>query len=297
MSQQIIGILAALTSAASWALGSILFKKVGEKVSAFGMTLTKGIFGIVMFGLIYAVNGFRPVPANVAILLLISGIVGIAIGDTLFFISLQNLGPRIQIIFFMMGQVVTAFLGILLLHEIPKPMQWIGIFITLGGVAVVIWKKIFGAENHRRTGVRGILLGLLSMLCFSTSLIIAKGAIMSISTLDASFIRISSGTLGMLIYGLGSRKIVDWLNPFQDMHTLVYFFLSVCLIMFGGFWLSLVAIKFLKIAVASTLSATEPLFILPLTFIFLKERITAAEIIGALLTMGGVVIIIHGSLG
>ena len=45
---QIIGIGAALTSAAAWALGAILFKKIGEKASPFGMTLTKGAAGSVV---------------------------------------------------------------------------------------------------------------------------------------------------------------------------------------------------------------------------------------------------------
>ncbi len=134
MNLGIIGIAAALTSAASWALGSILFKKIGEKVSPFGMTLTKGILGIFLLGAAYAIYGFEFVPINAAGMLIISGIIGIAVGDTLFFAALQYLGPKVQIIFFMLGQVMTALLGLLILKEMPLLLQW-------KGIAVHFWEQ------------------------------------------------------------------------------------------------------------------------------------------------------------
>jgi drug/metabolite transporter (DMT)-like permease len=107
----------------------------------------------------------------------------------------------------------------------------------------------------------------------------------------------AAGTVGILLYGLLRRQVTDWLNPFQDKRMVVFFFTSVCVIMFGGFWLSLVAIKFLDVAIASTLGATEPFFVLPLAFFILKERIALVEVIGAFLTVCGVAIIIIGSFG
>ena len=295
MNLAIIGIGAALTSAASWAIGSILFKKIGEKVSPFGMTLSKGILGILLLGFVYAVNGFDFIPLNAAGMLFISGIIGIAIGDTLFFASLQYLGPKVQIIFFMMGQVMTAMLGLLILKEMPLLLQWIGILVTLMGAAAVLWKKIFSNSENKKTGVRGLMFGLLAMFCFSISLIIAKQAMISVSALSAVLIRITAGTAGMLIYGLIKRKVKTWLNPFRDLKMVVFFIVSVSIVTFGGFWLSLVALKLLDVAVASTLGATEPLFVLPLALIILKERIALTEFIGAVLTACGVIIIIIGS--
>jgi drug/metabolite transporter (DMT)-like permease len=295
MNLAIIGILAALVSAASWALGSILFKKIGEKVSPFGMTLSKGILGIIMLGFAYAVSGFEFVSFNAAGMLFISGVIGIAIGDTLFFASLQDLGPKVQIIFFMMGQVLTALLGLMILKELPLLLQWIGIAVTLLGAVTVLWKKIFSGAENRKTGLRGVILGLLAMLCFSFSLIIAKHAMKDISALSAVFIRMTAGTIGVLIYGIIRGKVKTWLNPFQDLKIALFFIVSVSIVTFGGFWLSLVSIKFLDVAVASILGATEPLFVLPLALIILKERIAPTEIIGAILTACGVIIIIIGS--
>jgi drug/metabolite transporter (DMT)-like permease len=292
---QIIGIGAALTSAAAWALGAILFKKIGEKASPFGMTLAKGAAGCVLLGLAYSIRGFERISFNLMGMLFISGIVGIAIGDTLFFASLQDLGPKVQVIFFMTGQIITAVLALVILKEMPSLLQWGGIFVVLLGVITVVWKKCFTDLKNVKTGLRGIMFGLLAMLCFSFSLVIAKQALASISTLGAVFIRMSAGTLGMLVYGLLTRQVNSWLNPFMNMKMFVLFSVSVCVVTFGGFWLSLVAIKYLDVVISTTLSSTEPLFVLPLALIVLKERITLVEVIGAILTVCGVIIIIIGT--
>ena len=291
---EIIGIIAALVSSASWALGSILFNRIGKKVSPFGMTLTKGIIGIGLLAVLYVLKGFEPIPLNAAGMLFISGIIGITVGDTLFFASLQYLGPKVQIIFFMMGQVITAFLGILILREVPFLSQWIGIFITLVGVVIVLWNKLFNESSDRKTNTRGIIFGLLAMCCFSTSMIIAKHAMITVSALSAVIIRMIAGTAGIFIYGLFTKQLITWMNPFQDRKMIAFFFLSACVVTYGGFFLGLVALRNLDVVIASTLGATEPLFILPLAFFILKERITLLEVLGAIFTTCGITIIVLG---
>ena len=258
------------------------------------MTLTKGIFGIGLLAILYVLRGFEPIPLNAAGMLFISGIIGITVGDTLFFASLQYLGPKVQIIFFMMGQVLTAILGILILKELPFLVQWIGIFVTIIGVAIVLWNKIFTESSNRKTNIRGIVFGILAMLCFSSAMIIAKQAMITVSALSAVMIRMIAGTLGMLIYGLFTKQIVTWLNPIQNRKMITFFFLSVFVVTYGGFWLGLVALKNLNVVIASTLGATEPLFVLPLALFILKERITFLEILGALFTTIGIIIIVLG---
>lgn len=289
------GIGAALTSAIAWALGSILFKQIGEKISPLGLTLSKGIIGVILLGITYIFVGFEHMLPIAVVMLLLSGVIGISVGDTLFFASLQDLGPKIQIIFFMLGQVMTALLALIILREKLLLIQWIGILVTLSGVAVVLWKKIFSYSEKNKTYLRGIINGFLAMLSFSISFIIAKRAMNTVSPLGAALIRMLGGTLGILIYGLVTRGITNWLNPFREKKLISQFLLAVGVVTFGGFWLSLVSIKILDIAVASTLGATEPLFILPLAYFLLKEKVHISELAGAGLTVIGVTIIILGS--
>src|ERR1044071_3358577 len=94
MDSNSIGILAALGSAASWALGAVLFKQVGEKLSSPAMTLVKSFISAALLGLVLLVIGYTKVPPNALGLLVLSGVLGIAIGDTLFFAALKELTPH-----------------------------------------------------------------------------------------------------------------------------------------------------------------------------------------------------------
>lgn len=297
MNSQFIGISSALLSSASWALGAILFKKISENVSPLGMTLAKGLIGCILMGIVYLIEGITSLPVNVIFILFISGIIGIAIGDTLFFASLRNLGPKIQVIFFMFGQIITAVLGVIIFREYPNITQYFGILITIIGVGSVLWSKIRSSTENISTSIRGVIFGLLSMIFFSVSLITVKSVVNDVSTIGATFYRILAGTIGMFIFGLFNNRVNNWVQPFKNnIKITVFFIMSVSIVMFGGFWLSLVAIKYINIGVASALNATEPLFVLPLAYFIMKENIEIIEIFGAICTVVGVLLIAIGTL-
>jgi drug/metabolite transporter (DMT)-like permease len=182
-------------------------------------------------------------------------------------------------------------MAILFLGEMPGPGEWTGIAVVLAGIAMVLITQISRDASQRPTRLRGIMLGFFSMLAMSLSLIIAKQALASVSTMTATFIRMAAGTLGMLLFGMLTGRVREWLNPFSDTKMITGFVLSVCVVTFGGFWLSLVAIKHVEIAIANALGAAEPLFVIPLAVVFLKERVTLMEIAGAVLTVFGVVLL------
>ena len=96
-----IGIIAALGSAASWACATVVFDRLGKLIPAAGMTFFKGLFSLVlMIILILCTGGFDHVSLHDFLFLALSGIIGISIGDTLFFRSLQDLGAKVQVLYF-----------------------------------------------------------------------------------------------------------------------------------------------------------------------------------------------------
>ena len=287
-----IGITAALGSAASWAAGSFLFKRIGEGVSPFGMTLVKGVIGIVFLMAALSFTGSRTIETESVLFLSLSGLLGIAVADTLFFAALQDLGPVTIVVFFMMGQIVTAMMALYWLGEIPSMQTWVGICVTLAGVGAVLWPKFGSNAISKRSGIRGVLLGAVSMLCMSASTVVAKPALESVSTIMATLIRMISGTMCILFFGLATNRIRQWLIPVRNMRLITLFVFSVAVVTFGGFWLSLVSIKYLDVAIASTIGATEPLFVIPLALVFFNERISLLESLGAVGASIGVVLLI-----
>lgn len=130
-----VGVIASLLSAASWAFGTVMFDRIGKVVPYVGITFLKGIFSIVlMIGLLLITGGLQSVGFKDFSYLVLSGIIGISIGDSLFFKSLQDLGAKIQVVFFLLGQIVTMLLSLLLLGELLTTSQYIGATILLIGI-------------------------------------------------------------------------------------------------------------------------------------------------------------------
>jgi drug/metabolite transporter (DMT)-like permease len=84
LSEKLIGIAAALGSAAAWAMGSVLFKMLGDKLPPVPLTFAKGLAGAAMLGIALTSFGLHSVAYPSLLLLMVSGLLGIAIGDTFF---------------------------------------------------------------------------------------------------------------------------------------------------------------------------------------------------------------------
>jgi drug/metabolite transporter (DMT)-like permease len=87
-----------------------------------------------------------------------------------------------------------------------------------------------------------------------------------------------------------------WLMPLKDTKLLFTFILAVVVVSLGGFWLSLVALKNLHVAVASILNSTEPICVLFLALWINKETITRNDIIGSILAQSGLYAVVPGIL-
>lgn len=291
--EKLLGIAAALGSAASWAVGAILFKRVGEAMSSSGMTLAKGAMSVVLLGIAAAVVGFMPMDHTSLWQLVLSGLIGIAIGDILFFKALQDLGPVAMLVLMVVGQVLTILLALLFLHEVPSTHEWIGMGFILLGVCIALSVDLAGEK--KASGWRGVMFGLASVACMSVSVIITKGPVEHLPSLQATFVRMAAGTAGVFAAGLISGQMAGWLAPLKNGRFFTNFLLAVAVVTFGGFWLSVFAIKHLDVAIANTLNSTEPIFVIPLAYFVLKERINIRSVIGAVSVVAGVALILLNS--
>ena len=284
------GILSALLSACSWAFGTITFERIGKVVPFVGITFLKGVFSIVLMILLLVVTGgLYPIGWGEFSFLALGGIVGITIGDSLFFKSLQDLGAKTQVIFFLLGQILTMILSLLFLGELLSVEQYIGAFILLTGVIVTTW----GTQTNHPNKIRGIIFGLASMTCFSVSAIMVKAAISDVPVITATFYRMVFGTIFTLGYGVASKNFSSWIRPLKDKKLLGLFVFNVIVITYGGFLLSMAAIKYISVSLASVLGATEPIFVLLLAFLLMREKVTKREVIGTIVTLVGLFLIIN----
>jgi drug/metabolite transporter (DMT)-like permease len=289
LDDKIVGMAAALGSAASWAVGSVLFKILGDKLQPIPLTFAKGVVGVVMLGLALIFVGPRSIEAQPLLLLTLSGILGIAIGDTFFFMALRNLGAHTIVVLLTLGQLLTVLLALVWLGERPNAVQCVGIALVLSGVATVMWVRLSGDQGSSK--FVGVAWGLAAVVCMAVSVIIAKEALENTDSIEASFIRMIAGTVGIFLFGQATRQMGTSLKFLLDIRFGGFFVFSVFVVTFGGFWLSLVAIEKTDVSIANTLNSTEPLFVLPLAAFVLKEVITVWVVVGSTLAVLGIILL------
>ncbi len=285
-----IGCIAALGSAAAWAFCSILFRKVGEDVSPAGIMLANSGIGIIYLGIALLLAGIGPVDTRTVLTLGLSGLLGLSLGGILFFRALMCLGPKLTVIMGLSCPIMTIALAVVLLHERPSPETWLGAGLTLAGITLVLWKRSSSGPRKERM-FPGLVYAALSALCTAVSMILAKVGVADISPLQAAFIRQLWAVLGLALWGCATSRIKDWLAPFREPRLVKLVVFGSFVAMFGGFWLSMMSLKYVDVSVSTTLCMTEPLFILPFTALLLKEQITWRETAGALIAFSGVALI------
>ncbi len=293
MSWHLVGCLAALGSALAWAVGSILFRRIGDHASPLGMNLGKGLLGLLLLGAALLFTGTDPMNGRTVFFLALSGVVGIALGDTLFFMALVRLDPRLTLLLATVGQVATVLGAMVFLGERPGALAWVGIPLVLGGVTWVMAEQMPHEDKAgKRLRMVGIGLGLAASLCISGGFLLAKVGLEDVSAMQGTFWRFAFGMAGLATFGWVRGELTTWLRPFTSVGLLRRIVVAVLVITFGGFWLTMVGYKYTDASVATILMSTEPLFILPLARIFMEERITPRAVVGACVAVAGVIAIL-----
>jgi drug/metabolite transporter (DMT)-like permease len=290
VNDHVIGVAAALGSAASWAVGTILFKGVGAEFSSMAMTLIKSSAGAVLLLILLLFAGWSLPERDALGWLALSGLLGISIGDSCFFAALRLLGAHQLIIIMMLGPAITILMAVLVLGELPALLAWVGIVLVLAGVSMTFLGDV-RTTGQPATTRTGIVFGLLCILSMAVSIIVAKLGLRSVSALEGTFLRMAFGCFGMLVIGMLRRELGPWLRPLRFGALRSRFALAVVVVTFGGFWLSLAAIKHLDVSIANTLIATEPLFALPLAVLWLRERPSRLAVAGACIAFPGALLL------
>jgi len=283
----------ALLSACSWALGAILWRKLGEQLSAYSMNLAKTVLGSLFLGI--TMFYVRPEPIDPAsfTFLVLSGIIGIAIGDTFFFLSLLQLGPRRASLMGSLNPVAIALAAAVVLGERPTVPVWVGIVATTVGVGWVLQERVSG-DGGQKNYALGVLFGILSVLCTAGAILLAKVGVSSVPTIQATWIRLLAGAAGLALWGTIRSELDTWLQPFRNRVVLAKVVTVVLVVVAGGFWLSLVALKHVDASIVGPLNSTGPIFILPMAVIFMKEKLSVRAILGAVVAVAGVALILTG---
>ena len=194
------GEVAALSAACLWSIASVVYSKLGLTIPPLQLNLIKGIIAIGFFIFTILITGelFPSIATLPMCLLLLSGVIGISLGDTLFFNTINSLGPRRTLLMQTLTSPMSAIFGLIFLQERLNSLAWCGILVTLLGVAWVISERTTDVKNISAAEFRrGIFFGLLTVVAGAVAAVLSRSAIADtqISPLWAALLRLSAGTL------------------------------------------------------------------------------------------------------
>lgn len=288
-----IGVAAALAAALCWTLASGLWRRLPTSLGPAELNLLKNLIALAL-QLPLLLGSAPALPLGATGLLLLSGVLGIALGDSFYFAALRRLGTRRTLTFDAGGPAVTAAAGCLLLAEWPGPRQWLGIaLISLAVVLVARQRPLAEAEGGLLAQQRlGVGLALAALLCGGAGALLARAALRT-SGLDpwhAATLRLLAATL-VLLPLLG--RLMTHLRRPRPRPPGRRWLLVLAATLLGtsaGIGLQQLALARLPGGLAVALLATAPVLAVPLAPLE-GDRPGALGVLAALLAVLGVLLV------
>ena len=286
------GEVAALAGACLWAISATVYIVIGAKIPPLLLNLAKGLIAIAFIFLTFILTKHEFSPVNIMAImgLVISGLIGIGIGDTAYFRALNSLGARKTLLLETLAPPITAILAFIFIGEKLNTTIWMGIIITITGIAWVISERNpqnIEQSEKTKVGIRWAFLGVISQ---AIGAVIARYTLSNteISALESALIRLVGGTIIILILMASQQKpILSVVKTNWSIKLVIILTVTAFASTYLGIWLQQTAFKFAPAGVAHTLLATSPLFVLPIVTA-LGEKISYRSIMGAIIALVGV---------
>lgn len=291
------GELAALSAALIWAVASVIYTGVGRQLSPLVLNLVKGLIAIVLLiaTLLLTGNLFPTVNPRSLALLLFSGAVGIGFGDTAYFGALNCIGPRRTLVLESLSPPLAAVLALIFLQEQLPALGWLGIGLTVFGVTWVVLERSREAVTPTVLPLRGIVLGLLAAGGQAGGAVMSRAALVGtdINPLWSTFVRLVGGIVILLIWLSVQRQSIQVLRPLRSRRLFMVVAGTAFVSTYLGIWLQQLSLKYAPTGVAQSLSATSPLFVIPIAVIFAGDKVSLRAVLGVVVAIAGVWLLFH----
>ena len=283
-----IGEACSIASALAWSGGVIIYKRLGETLAPLQLNLLKNLVVLALIvPTLVLLPGFAwpSLPLSTLALTLVSGALGIAVADTLYFRALNTLGAaRMGII----GNLYSPFVLVLsfaFLSERLTALQGVGFVLVSAGVLLVsrqrAEKRLTAAELRL-----GLMYGAGAVALMAVAIVMVKRVLEGQPLLWIVALRLLGGVLGLIaIFAWRGEPLLPR-SP-QRVRWRVLFFAA-----FLGQYVSMVlwlaGYKYTKASIAAILNETSSIFIVLLAWLFLHEGMSMRKLVGVACTLSGV---------
>ncbi len=292
-----IGELAALGAALSWAIAPLLYRKALEGTKPVSANIIRSVTNaavlVVVLFILGGVSILAELPLWILAVTIISGIVGLGIGDTLYMFGLKTLGVSRAVPLAATYPLFSLLWAIAFLGQPLSEAAVVGaVFIVFG-----IW-LLSSQKNVEVTNVKGkaVIFGV--GLCLATAVFWSIGVTLmdvavsnaAMPSLQADYALVALRVVSMAVFFIALTPLVDKNRGFLKMKRKTVLQLCIGGLIANGLGWFLLNYSFLSVAEAQAvpISSVSPLFAAFAGMFLFREKASAGTVLGALAIVTGV---------
>jgi len=313
----------AVLAALIFAWTSIFFTTAGQRLGVTTVNLLRLPIAALCLGITHLLVTGRLVPEHLDLAAAgwigLSGVVGLAVGDSALFRSFTLIGPRRGMMMMAAAPLFTVVVAWFLLDESLGAVTLLGMAAIIGGVLLAVGGKDPGGGRFRglpRAVLRrGFLLALVGAAgqglgsAFAKLGMIGGGAgagidagagadavaadavVTGVDPLGATLVRMTAAALVYWLAVLPRHRLTDLLRPLRDRQGAVALAVAIFMGPYVSVWISLVAIKHASAGVAQALLGLVPIFVIGPAWLVYRDRPSPLSLVGVAVAVGGSVLL------
>lgn len=291
------GVLSALAATILFGVTNVIYLRMSKDISVKDIMFTR-IWVSLPLAYVFAVGSTGTVnitiPTDAMLPLAVSIVIGIVVGDAMYFVSQERIGVSRAFPISMSYPLVVYMIAALFLGEPVILQRVVGAVITVIGVALIARTEQAENQNENsrwtdRDKRIGFVLAVFTALAWALSDSIFQFGLISVGAAESNYFRmlvVSIILVPIFFMSLkGGRKLPT--RRITGMALLTGFF---------GVGLSLIAysyaVKYVGATVTAVVIASAPIFTAPLSALYLGEDVNRKIAFGTLLTILGVFLVV-----
>ena len=294
------GEIAMLLAAFCWSIAVIIFKSASKGLSPLLIVALKNSIALIFFTISFILfdiplfyNGFT---TNDYLKIIISGIMGMGIADILFIYALSKIGANRVAIVNCLEPAVIYFFSIIMLGTFLTIQQLVGFIIVIISLIIVSYEKDIDDINLNIKR-NYMLIQIVAVILSSFGIILIKPILEKVANsievqLWITAFRLFPGFIVAWIVFIFQKNKISLLLPLKNSSMLWKILIGSGLGTFTAlsFWI-LGYTNIEKPPVASIIGQTSVIFIVILSYLFLKEKISKLRIVSIFIAVCGVIVI------
>ena len=256
------GIISAFGAAISWTYACYIWRSQTEKYQSIDINLVKNIIAFLIF-LPAFINISLLTDSKSILILFLSGVVGIGLGDTFYIKSLEIIGTRKTLSIETLSPLLAALSGEIFINENLDLRSYIGIMIISVSLFILLRQRTNLLVNNlniniEQNNIRIYVFPFLSVLCAVSGGLLSRIVFLKsdLSPFQTTEIRLLGAIIFLTI--IKKFKINFFLNKL-DSNNQKRFLLSIFLGTNLGILLQQIVFKTLPLGIGWTLLSTSPI--------------------------------------